>query len=120
MKLSEKQRRFSKKVALLLVWVGTHPGWSVTLGEVWRPLRLQRIYFREGKTKTLSSKHVQKLAVDLNFFINGNYITDKKKYRPLGEFWEYLGGRWGGRFGVKKKDYDKKVGWDPFHFEYLN
>lgn len=120
MKLSEKQMAFSHKVGIFLLWIFVHPGWTVTIGEVWRPQRLQRIYYKEGKAKTLYSKHTKKLAIDLNLFKNGRYITNKEKYRPLGEFWEKcLGGRWGGRFDVKKEDYDKKVGWDPFHFEYF-
>lgn len=119
MKLSKKQADFARKVGIFLLWIYSHPNWTVTLGEVWRPQRLQRIYYREGKTKTLTSKHTQKLAIDLNLFINGRYITNKKKYRPLGEFWEKcLGGKWGGRFGVKKKDYDTKIGWDSRHYEY--
>ena len=120
MKLSEKQMAFSHKVGIFILWIYTHPGWTVTIGEVLRPQKLQDIYYKEGKTKTLYSKHTKKLAIDLNLFKDGRYITNKEKYRPLGEFWEKcLEGRWGGRFGVKKKDYDKKVGWDARHFEYF-
>lgn len=38
------------------------------------------------------------LAVDFNLFVNGQYKTDTADYLPLGEYWESLGGTWGGRF----------------------
>ena len=121
MKLSEKQQDFSRKVGIFLLWIYSHPGWAVTIDEIYRSQRLQDIYYKEGKTKTCYSKHTKKLAMDLNLFKNGRLIVERKKYRPLGEFWEFcLSGRWGGRFGIKKRDHDKKVGWDSRHFEYLD
>ncbi|EIH4172001.1 M15 family metallopeptidase, partial [Escherichia coli] len=39
-----------------------------------------------------------RLAVDFNLFINGKYQADTDAYRPLGEYWESIGGTWGGRF----------------------
>ncbi len=45
-----------------------------------------------------NSLHCQRLAVDFNLFINGIYQTDTAAYKPLGEYWESLGGAWGGRF----------------------
>ncbi|RAP72898.1 D-alanyl-D-alanine carboxypeptidase family protein [Candidatus Erwinia dacicola] len=36
--------------------------------------------------------------MDFNLFINGQYQTDSAAYLPLGEYWESLGGTWGGRF----------------------
>lgn len=46
-----------------------------------------------------ASLHKKKLAADLNLFRDGQYLTKSEDYRPLGEYWEYLGGSWGGRFG---------------------
>lgn len=45
------------------------------------------------------SLHKLKLAADLNLFKDGKYLRATKDYLPLGEYWEYLGGYWGGRFG---------------------
>lgn len=45
-----------------------------------------------------NSLHCQRLAVDFNLFINGEYQTRTEAYRELGEYWESLGGAWGGRF----------------------
>ncbi|MCF4091857.1 M15 family metallopeptidase, partial [Escherichia coli] len=45
-----------------------------------------------------NSLHTLRLAVDFNLFINGKYQADTDAYRPLGEYWESIGGTWGGRF----------------------
>jgi len=49
---------------------------------------------------------------------DGKINYSPEKYRPLGEYWETIGGRWGGRFGVEPQDYATKTGWDANHFEY--
>jgi hypothetical protein len=42
--------------------------------------------------------HKSRLAVDLNVFRDGKYLTTGEQYADLGEFWESIGGAWGGRF----------------------
>lgn len=116
-RLSERQILFVKQLVLFLHWATLH-GMDVTLGEAWRPPEMVEIYRKQGKTEAKYSKHPDRLAIDLNLFINGKYTPKGEDYRPLGEFWESIGGRWGGRFGVPKKDWDKKIGWDGNHFEY--
>jgi len=44
------------------------------------------------------SLHYERLAIDLNLFVLGEYKSDTESYRPLGEYWESIGGAWGGRF----------------------
>ena len=44
------------------------------------------------------SLHKIGLAIDLHLFKNGRYLRATADHRPLGEFWEQLGGSWGGRF----------------------
>ena len=118
-KLSTKQIIFTAMIGSLLKQIeALCLGYEVTFGEVYRPEVTQRHYVNTGKSKTMSSKHRQRLAIDLNLFINGVYCTNSEKYRPLGVIWEGLGGRWGGRFGIHKSDYDTAVGWDAGHFEY--
>ena len=116
MTLSEKQRAFTRNVVSLISWAHSQ-GWEITLGEVYRPKILQYLNLWAKRSQTLKSKHQDRLAIDLNLFIDGKYITNPNKYRPLGEHWESLGGKWGGRYSVLEKDYDKKVGWDSGHFE---
>ncbi len=117
MTLSEKQRKFTSMVGELIVWAYAN-GYELASGEVKRTPEQQAIYVKAGKSKTLNSKHIVSLAADFSLFINGAYMEDGAAYRPLGEKWEQLGGRWGGRFGVDPKDYAVKVGWDANHFEY--
>lgn len=45
------------------------------------------------------STHKAALAVDLNLYKNGQYLRSTESHRPLGEYWESLGGSWGGRWG---------------------
>jgi hypothetical protein len=44
------------------------------------------------------SLHCKRLAIDLNLFKDGKYLTSTDAHLPFGVFWESLGGAWGGRF----------------------
>lgn len=92
-------------------------GFELTLGEAYRTEEQQLIYTQSGRSRTMLSRHRDRLAIDFNLFKNGVYITEGKEYRALGEKWEELGGRWGGRFGLKLEEYAVKTGWDANHFE---
>jgi hypothetical protein len=48
-----------------------------------------------------NSLHYIGLAQDLNLFINGKFMASTEAHQPLGEFWESIGGSWGGRFKPK-------------------
>ncbi len=55
-----------------------------------------------GETKGLrKTAHGRRLAIDLNLFKNGIYLTKTEDWKELGEYWETLHSlcRWGGRFG---------------------
>ena len=124
MKLSEKQQLFAKNIGLFLIWIFEQPGYSVTLGEALRTEDQQLLYF-EGKTltktgtavhlvsasrksKTMKSKHMKKMAIDLNLFIDGTYQTGKEAYKPLADYWKCLNPK-----NVAGYDW----GWDASHFE---
>lgn len=119
MKLSEKQRRFTMSVGNFLLWAYSQ-GYELTFGDAYRDAETQARLFKAGKSKTMNSKHRERLAVDFNLFINGKYITDKELYRPLGEYWESIvpGNRWGGRFSIKEENYDTEIGFDANHFQF--
>lgn len=92
-------------------------GFVVTLGEALRTPEQQAIYVQTGRSKTLNSWHLRRLAIDLNFFLNGVLCYDLEKLRPLGEYWESLNpkNRWGGNFD---RDWTKADGFkDVPHFE---
>ena len=119
---SDKQAKFLLD-ACMLVQYATRLGFKVTAGELLRPQEMQVIYYNTGRSKTLHSLHKEKLAIDLNFFINGRYINvlapeeSERILRPLGIFWESLDpkNRWGGNFD---KDFSLLDPWkDVGHFE---
>ena len=87
-------------VAQLIQWADQQ-GYELTGGELYRPPQTAR-YYKSIGIGILNSKHCQRLAIDLNLFIDGEYQRSTEVYKPLGEYWESLGGRWGGRF--KRKD----------------
>lgn len=96
MKLSEKQQLFVVMVGNLIHWAEEH-GYRLTFGEAYRTPEQAALNAHKGSGIS-NSLHTQRLAVDFNLFINGVYQTDSAAYRPLGEYWESLGGSWGGRF----------------------
>lgn len=89
--LSQKQRRFVQMVTQLLVFIDSLEEYEVTFGETWR--------HPDAKHGNKKSLHHDRLAIDLNLFINGRYVTKTEHHAPLGEFWKSIGGSWGGDFG---------------------
>ena len=86
MTLRQKQSKFAKMVALLVLFA-YEKGYEVTFGDTWAKTGHRR-----------GSFHYKRLAVDLNLFKNGNYLRSTAAHEPLGLFWESIGGTWGGRF----------------------
>lgn len=88
-----------------LINKATEMGFVVTAGELYRTPEQQEIYVKTGRSRTMNSLHIQRRAVDLNFFLNGKLIYDKNTLAPLGAYWESLHplNSWGGN-GVKLVD----------------
>ena len=99
MSLSDEQAAFLLDACKLIEYA-TQRGWTVTGGELFRTQAQQEIYFKEGKTKTMQSNHMRRLAIDLNFLREGKPVWDKSALQELGLFWESLHpkNRWGGNF----------------------
>ena len=89
MKLREKQSQFALMVARLII-EASRLGYEVTLGDAYRDPRCGY-----GHRNSL---HRKRLAIDLNLFRDGDYLTETEDYRELGEWWESIGGTWGGHF----------------------
>ena len=87
--LSSQQRKFAKLLEKLLHCIHSN-GWECTLGECLRTPEQQEIYLKSGKSKIVDSKHLNKLAIDINLFINGEFTTNEHYYRKLGDFWRSL------------------------------
>lgn len=99
MTISEEQAAFLLD-ACKLIQYATSLGWNVTGGELFRTSAQQEIYFKQGKTKTMNSNHLRRLAIDLNFLKNGQPCWDKEQLAEIGKYWESLSpvNRWGGNF----------------------
>lgn len=119
MTLREKQTKFAGMLGMLLKRAG-ELGTPVLILELYRSIETQKGYVARGVSKTLNSKHLDGLAVDLAFIEDirddGTLNYSPEKYRPLGEYWEALGGVWGGRFGDDRST-AKIEGWDSGHFQ---
>ena len=89
MTLGQKQRKFSLMVAKLITYI-YESGYEVTFGDAYRDPRVPY-----GHDKSL---HKKRLAIDLNLFKDGEYLTATSDHRQFGEFFEGIGGTWGGRF----------------------
>lgn len=97
MTLGEKQRRFTKMIGLLIGWAYQN-GYELTFGDAYRDPRLHGSVGEKKGYGASSSNHKARLAVDFNLFRDGKFLTATEDHRPLGEYWESLGGSWGGRF----------------------
>lgn len=115
MSLVNQQWLFLQDVAKLIEFA-KEKGFVLTGGEMHRTPEQQKLYFDQGKTKTMNSQHGKRLAVDFNFFIDGKLIYDFTKIKVLGDFWVSLNplNRWGGDFNKTGKP-DGFV--DTPHFE---
>lgn len=94
--LMEKQGRFAQMVAALLQEAAKR-GYVVTLGEAWRSPQEAARQAAAG-AGIAASLHRLRLAIDINLFKGGAYLSASEDYRELGEWWESVGGSWGGRF----------------------
>lgn len=99
--LLEKQFGFSKQLGIFLADLETL-GYTVSLGEAWRPDYTAQHYAQTGKG-IASSLHRLRLAIDLNLFKDRQFLTSTEDYEPAGQLWEsYVQSGlifcWGGRF----------------------
>lgn len=111
MTLSDEQFEFGKDLALLVLYISAI-GQKCTIGEVQRTEAQQKLYVEAGKSWTMNSKHLKKLAADLNIWIDGVYIgalpasKAAELAEPIGAYWESLrpANTWGGRWSGRHKD----------------
>ncbi|MHA2068297.1 MAG: M15 family metallopeptidase [Candidatus Thorarchaeota archaeon] len=87
MSLQQKQSEFMKALALLILFAYQR-GYELTGGDL-----------SASSGHKANSFHYRRLAIDLNLFRDGVYLKETEDHGELGEFWEMLGGTWGGRFG---------------------
>lgn len=100
--LLSAQQKFAEMSVSLYQFILTK-GWKFTYGETYRSPAKAEENAASG-IGIANSLHTLKLAVDLNIFIADKMCDTFEDFRPVGEYWESLGGSWGGRF--KNQDCD--------------
>lgn len=99
MTLGEKQRLFVRLLPRLFDYAHSM-GYELTLGDGYRD---PRVFGAIGESKGYGhskSAHKQRLAIDLNLFKDGVYLSDSKAHAFLGAYWKALNPLccWGGDF----------------------
>jgi len=91
MRLGEKQKLFTMLVSALIEEIDFR-GYACTFGDAYRSPKV-----KYGHPNSL---HRKRLAIDLNLFRDGKYLTSTKSHKLFGEWWEKQHElcRWGGRF----------------------
>jgi predicted chitinase len=114
MSLNEQQNIFMQHAAVLIN-KAHELGLIVTAGELYRTPEQQKLHVKNGRSKTMNSQHLKRLAIDLNFFVRQEdgrlkLIYEHESIRQLGAFWENLDDAnfWGGHWSSFK---------DTPHFE---
>ncbi len=124
MSLRNQQSEFAKNIGLLIAYAYAN-GFELTFGEVYRTKEQQEIYFKSGRSKTMNSRHIQRMAVDFNFFKDGRmlfsvkeeYDADLELAKPVANYWESLNQNniWGSDWD--RNDATREKFQDPYHFE---
>lgn len=83
MSLRKKQSKFAHMIALLILYA-EQLGYEVTFGDCYRDPRCDYGH--------PDSNHRKRLAVDLNLFKDGEYLTSDEAHSELREFWKSIGG----------------------------
>lgn len=99
--LGQKQRLFSKLVGQLIEYIYAQ-GYEVSLDWCYRPPEVAAYYASIGKG-IRSSLHTEHLAIDLNLFKDGVFLTAASDHKVFGEFWKTLDPFccWGGDFATQ-------------------
>jgi len=86
MTLGQKQRKFTLMVAKLIEFA-YEEGYELTFSRAYASEAANRA--DGGHERSL---HRKRLAIDLNLFIDGKYITDGTGHDELHDYWDFLGG----------------------------
>lgn len=95
--LGQKQRRFTRMIGQLIEYAYEN-GHELSFGDAYRDPRVHGQVGQRVGYSSANSLHKERLAVDFNLFKDGRFLTRTEDHRQLGEYWESIGGTWGGRF----------------------
>jgi len=96
-----EQNKFATNAALLIL-KAQEMGYQVSLGDAYRDPRLHGLMGDKKGYGAAKSYHKVRMAIDINLFKGGKFLDTTEAHKPLGEWWESIGGTWGGNF--KNKD----------------
>lgn len=129
-KLDQLRDSMRRRAGLWLAQVGPRllPGWSVEVLETYRTVAQELAYIGAGTShidpaNAARAPHPERRALDFVLRDSlgrawwgqeGDPPAVIGMYMALGELWELLGGRWGGRFAPIDQN---GVGFDPGHLE---
>lgn len=105
--MREKQSIFLQNICKLILWAFENK-MELTGGELYRTEEQHKWNVEKGLSKAKRSKHQDRLAMDLNLFIDGVYQTEREPYKQLAQYWKSLDIN-----NVAGYDW----GWDANHFE---
>jgi hypothetical protein len=96
--LGQLQRIHVELVSELIAYTYSQ-GYELSWGEAFRTQQQAQWDVQHG-TGIAQSVHCDRLAVDLQLFKDGVYLTDPEAYRFMGDYWKTLHplARWGGDF----------------------
>lgn len=92
MTLRQKQSKFMFMLARLILHAETL-GYELSMGRGYASAAAN-----DADGGHPNSNHLNRLAMDLNLFKDGKYLSATSDHEPLGLYWESIGGTWGGRF----------------------
>lgn len=97
MDLVMEQWAFLQDVAQLIQYAAAK-GYTLSGGELWRTPEQEALDVKAGRSHTMNSNHLRRLAIDLNFFNDAGQLVSNPQ--DMGTFWESLNpfNRWGGNF----------------------
>lgn len=109
--LGQRQRRFLPLVAKLIEFAYAQ-GYELTAGEAFRTPE-QAALDAQHDSGIANSLHSLRLAIDLDLFKDGQYLTDSAAYAPLGAYWKTLDpdAAWGGDFTRRVDGNHFSLGW---------
>ena len=95
--LSDQQQLFTRNIGKLIKYAHLK-GFGLTFGHAWRSMEEQERLVQAGLSQTKDSRHLDRLAVDFNVFLDGRLCLEWASIKILGDYWESLHpqNRWGG------------------------
>ena len=82
MTLGEAQRIFARRIPRLIDYIFDN-GYECTFGDAYRSPRAFGGQGEEGPYGRPRSAHKNRLAIDLNLFLDGEYLSTTEAHRPL-------------------------------------